>query len=1180
MATSTSSKTSRSLFQRSLSKADPLLHRLTALENERQQRRIILIPSESICLPAVRALLDSPWTNLYAEGYPPSFTTHQNEDQLADLPMQIIGYRRYSDRRFYKGTDYINLVEALARRRAAEVFATDDVPADEIFANVQALSGAAANLAIYDAFVKPGETVMGMDLMQGGHLSHGSQFHSTGKQHRIVSYGIDRKTGRLNYDHILELAKETRPKMMIGGYTSYPFAPDWSRLREIADEVGAVLMADIAHPAGMVAGGAYPSPIGKADVTVFTTHKTLMGPRGAVILTTDEDKAQAIDTAVFPGQQGGPHVNNIAGIAAVLEIAKTPAYKELQKSIVQNAATLAKALEKEELTLAYGGTDTHLMLIDLKTVRDKKQEPLLGEIAVRILEMVGVVTNKNTLPGDDVTALATGIRLGTPWITQRGITDEGLHELAAIIAHTLKAIHPFHYDGLTGTLPRGKIDWKTLEELKDRAAELAASLEGDDDNASTYPHYHFSTPVRCGCCKEGTSETTGVVHELPPQCLFRLTGPRVEAFLSNLVPADLSELLPGNTLRTYLFDNEGKLLDDVLVQRIAPRDDARDNGFYLFSNPPNVPRVTEWLRGHADGYLLFEPNDIRMKVEGPVMVENFSDFNPLGKEQATLLLVAGDQALSRLTKALEGLDEESVLLSAHEGWNVAALPESARKIVGEKLMAQGFEFDCRKTCNGLRERAGWPVWDIETPPVLDIHAVYESDPEAFALYKPYFVGQLRLKDLPAAKEALPEFVWMAEEETPKKTPLYDWHKQHSKKIIPFAGWDMPVWYTSILEEHQVVRNAAGLFDVAHMGVFGIRGPGATDFLDLVTTNYVRWFPVGQSFYSYLLDPKGDVIDDIMIYHVGHEDYLMVVNASNENEDWAWLEAVNQNLVKIDREIPARRRLREVDLRNLKDPQWGEDMRVDLAFQGKASLPVLMQLCDDPKQARALEILPRTHLTRVSLQGVDAVIARTGYSGESIGYELLIHPEKLPALWEKILEVGAPLGVAACGLGARDSLRTEAGLPLYGHELNGPQNISPAGAGFPSYVKLHKPFFIGRRAFIEREENRDMEVVRFLVDRSGEKPLHPGDTVAAKNGMVIGVVTSCVVDPRRFQVGQAYVFSRFAKEGPISVIPAAKGATKPGETEPGKRTVLPVEAEIVTRFPMRKANQEYVASEGD
>ncbi len=1120
MATRKSSESLQSLFQRNLSRVDPILNQLTRLEEERQQRRIILIPSESICLPAARRLLDSPWTNLYAEGYPPSFTTHQNEDELADLPMQIIGYRRYSDRRFYKGTDYINLVEALARRRAAEAFANEAVPADEIFANVQALSGAAANLAIYDAFVRPGETVMGMDLMQGGHLSHGSQFHSTGKQHRIVSYGIDRKTGRLNYDDILQLAKEARPKMIIGGYTSYPFAPDWPKLREIADEVGAVLMADIAHPAGMVAGGAYPSPVGYADVTVFTTHKTLMGPRGAVILTTDEDKAQAIDSAVFPGQQGGPHINNIAGIAAVLEIAKTPAYRTLQQNIVSNAALLADSLKNEELTLAYGGTDTHLMLIDLKTIRNARKERLLGEIAVRMLEMVGVVANKNTLPGDDVTALATGVRLGTPWITQRGITEEGIKELASIIASTLKAIEPFHYDGLTGTLPRGKIDWKTLEELKDRTAELASSLDGESDAPNGYPHYHFSTPVRCGCKKNVEDKAKAVVHELPPQCLFRLTGPRVEAYLSNLVSADLSRLLPGETLRTYMFDNHGKLVDDVLVQRIAERNDKRDNGFYLFSNPPNVPQVTEWLRGHADGYLLFEPNDIRMKVEGPVVVENFDDFAMFGDEKVSLFLVAGENAETSLTKALEGLDEESVVLSVNGNWNVAALPETARKVVGEKLLVQGFVFDCPKTCNGLRQNWGWPVWDAEERPVLDIAEIYEKDSEAFAIYKPYFVGQLRLKDTPEAQKSLPEFVWLAEEEEPKKTPLYDWHKQHSKKIIPFAGWDMPVWYTSILEEHQVVRNTAGLFDVAHMGVFGIRGPGATDFLDLVTSNYVRWFPIGQSFYSYLLDPKGQVIDDVMIYHVGDEDYLMVVNASNEDEDWSWLQAVNRNLVKIDDEIPARRRLKEVDLRNLKDPQWGDDRRVDLAFQGKASLPVLMQLCDDPKQARALEILPRTHLTRVMLQGADTVVARTGYSGESIGYEILVHPEKLVMLWEKFLEVGEPLGVAACGLGARDSLRTEAGLPLYGHELNGPQQISPAGAGFPSYVKLHKPFFIGRRAFINEDEKRTMEVVRFLVDRTGEKPLHPGDTVVAKNGTVIGVVTSCAYDPRRFQVGSS------------------------------------------------------------
>ena len=217
-------------------------------------------------------------------------------------------YRRYSDRRYYKGVEYVNVLESLARRRAAEAFATDTVPPEEIWANVQPLSGSPANSAIYAALVPPGSTVMGMDLLHGGHLTHGSPANRSGKLYNIVSYGIDPKTERLDYDAIEELARQHKPKMIIAGYTSYPWMPDWARFRQIADAVGAYLLADISHIAGMVAAGVVPSPVGHAHVISFTTHKTLYGPRGACILTTDKKLARKVDAAVFPGEQGGPHV--------------------------------------------------------------------------------------------------------------------------------------------------------------------------------------------------------------------------------------------------------------------------------------------------------------------------------------------------------------------------------------------------------------------------------------------------------------------------------------------------------------------------------------------------------------------------------------------------------------------------------------------------------------------------------------------------------------------------------------------------------------------------------------------------------------------------------------------------------------------------------------------------------
>jgi len=462
---------------RNLLEADPQTAALIAAEERRQREKIIMIPSESLTPMAVREALASPFTSVYAEGYPRRAMMDLPPERLADIDEQLANYRRYADRRFYKGTEFADLVESLAARRAAESFATPEYPASRIHANVQPLSGAAANLAVYEAFVEPGETVMGMALTEGGHLTHGSEFNVTGKRYRIVSYSVDPGTGRLDYDRIGELAEEYRPRMIIGGFTSYPWKPDWARFREIADSVGSILLADVAHTAGMIIGGVYPNPVGYADVISFTTHKTLCGPRGAVILATDPKIARRIDTAIFPGQQGGPHVNKFAAIAVALKLAQRPEFAELQRRIVANATALAEGLKENGITLAYGGTDTHLLVIDLKGIESETGFPLMGEIAARILDLAGIVCNKNTIPGDRSAADARGIRLGTPWATQRGMTEDDMRELASIISRVLKGIRPFSYPGLNGELSRGKIPLSTLEEARREVRGLLARVE-------------------------------------------------------------------------------------------------------------------------------------------------------------------------------------------------------------------------------------------------------------------------------------------------------------------------------------------------------------------------------------------------------------------------------------------------------------------------------------------------------------------------------------------------------------------------------------------------------------------------------------------------------------------------------------------------------------------------------
>ncbi len=1074
------------LLRDNLEKVAPFVADLIRWEEERQARKLILIPSESSAPKAVRQALSSVFQNIYAEGYPPLRMTRAPEERLRDVAWQLAFYRRYADRRFYKGVDYVHFVECLAQRRCAELFAHGPIRPEHIYVNVQALSGSAANLAVYWALMQPGDTLMGLDLFQGGHLTHGSEFNISGQRYRVVSYGVNPRTERLDYDNIRDLAREVRPKVIVAGYTSYSWAPDWAAFRAIADEVGAYLVADIAHTAGMAAAGVYPNPVGLAHVTTFTTHKTICGPRGAVILTTDEELAQAIDMAVFPGEQGGPHVNKFAALSVAFRIAQTGQFRQLQHQIVANTQALADGLTKRGLRLAYGGTDTHLLLVDLKSVpqgnRKGRPYPVWGEPAVRILDLAGIVANKNTIPGDTETSLATGVRMGTPWVTQRGLDEADMDTLAGLIHRVLTSIKPFAYNGLIGTLPRGKIELEVLEEVRQGVAALAGKAGIDFEfEPSGYPHFETGG--------QGDKETGRL----------RVTGWRARPFVQQVVTANVSELAPGASVATYILDRGGRLMDEVVVTREEPDEWERER-YIITPTPENAASVTAWLRGLADGYVLFDDEDVFRKVEGPVVVEE-----------------------------AEGLGD----------WETGRLGGEEQGTAAAELFA--------------------------------------AHPEAFDLTKPYFVGQACLNEF-APQVEKEGWRWEEPESPLKRTPLYEVHKRMGAKIVPFAGWDMPVWYTSVSDEHRAVREAAGLFDVAHMGVFEVEGPHATAFLDTVLSNYAAWLEDGQSCYGYLLDPNANIIDDVMIYRRRADLYLMVVNASNEDKDWDWLNAVNERRVIIDRERPWVQVEAQAILRNLKDPASGERQKRDIALQGSASLPTLQALTGDPELKAALARVRRTDMIECELAGIPLVIARTGYCGEEWGYEILVHPDEIVNLWEAILEAGEPFGVKPTGLAARDSTRTEAGLPLYGHELAGPFDISPIEAGFPGYVKYHKPFFIGRDVLLAREEKRTREVIRFRVNQKGMRRPHTGDPVVNRKGQYIGQVTSCSIDTKGYLLGLAIVEKRYnVPETPIAIFPLG-GKSLDEALLRGKRVALPVEATVLTRFPEREGTRMRMGGE--
>ncbi|MFY3792960.1 serine hydroxymethyltransferase [Ureibacillus sp. MALMAid1270] len=369
-------------------------------EKKRQQSNIELIASENFVSEAVMEAQGSVLTNKYAEGYP--------------------------GKRYYGGCEHVDVVEDIARDRVKQLFGAK-------FANVQPHSGAQANMAVYYTLLQPGDTVLGMNLSHGGHLTHGSPVNFSGVQYNFVEYGVTKDTNVIDYEDVRAKALEHKPKLIVAGASAYPRVIDFAKFREIADEIGAYLMVDMAHIAGLVATGEHPSPVPYAHFTTSTTHKTLRGPRGGLILTNDEELAKKIDKAVFPGIQGGPLMHVIAAKAVAFGEALQPEFKEYAIQIKANAKSLAETLTEEGLKIVSGGTDNHLLLVNVKSVG------LTGKVAEHVLDEVGITCNKNTIPYDEEKPFVTsGIRLGTAAVTSRGFKEEDLREVGLIIAKLLK----------------------------------------------------------------------------------------------------------------------------------------------------------------------------------------------------------------------------------------------------------------------------------------------------------------------------------------------------------------------------------------------------------------------------------------------------------------------------------------------------------------------------------------------------------------------------------------------------------------------------------------------------------------------------------------------------------------------------------------------------------------------
>ena len=1024
-------------------------------ERERQWRKLVMIPSESICHPAAAEVLSCDLGNIYAEGRPQPILCHDPEDSAFDRARFDSWRTRLSDKRFYKGTAGADRVELIAQECIRKVFASLPGSPDvcDIRVNVQALSGAAANLAVYDALLVPGDGLMGLDLSHGGHLTHGSEFNFSGKTYRVHSYGVDATTRRLDYDRIREDARQARPRLIIGGASSYSWDFDWAALRRIADDVGAYLLADVAHLAGMVAAGVLANPLPHAHVVTFTTHKTLCGPRGAVILSADPEIARLIDASVFPGFQGGPHMNSIAAIGRLFELilADYDSFCEFQRKTVSNTGVFAERLVEEGFTLEYGGTNTHMVLVDLKQWPVHGEMPVDGEIASRLLEMAGVVCNKNVIPGDTDGAHASGLRFGLPWLTQRGVTEEHLCEIARIMRSVLAGVHTTTvYSPLGDRRCRGRVAPGVLAEAAERAFAIAQALP--------YP----PRPPRA----------------VPPPQAARIgdrvalvvRGDKARLALSEMLTARLTH--DGAPVRARMLRNDGTEIDDVIAAELPPA--GRHERWLLAPHARRQDDVRQWISTLSDGYLLFDQDDRQKKVDGPCTVA------PI---------------------------------------DVASLPAD------------------------LVER-------IKT--FCDAPA---CDPT-----KPYFIGQeiVYAETNPSAKRA---YEYVAPELPLRRTPLNRVHRDLGAKLAPFAGWEMPIEYpTGIPAEHRAVRTAAGLFDVSHMRAIEVAGPHALAFLDTLLANCVSRLDPGQAQYSYLLYPDGTAADDLYAYRRERDRFMLVANAANAERVIDWMGAVNARDVVIDGRMPAKEIDGPVEIRDLHDA--GDDSLAGLALQGPLSRRILCALSRHSRERAAIERLAPSSFICADLAGLSALVARTGYTGERIGYEIYVHPESAVALWNALVDAGRPFGLLPAGLGARDSTRVEAGLPLFGHELEGKLAITLTEAGYGFIVRLHVPFFIGRDPYIERTDRSRRHVIR--LRGQGRRTVRPGHVILDPQRSVAGEVTSfAYIQEDKTFIALACVDESFQ---PLPGETVTGARVPPDKLTPDLPTQSLVEMTALPRFP--------------
>ncbi len=1018
-------------WQSPMAQVDPWLAALLEREEQRQFQKISLGAASSLCPLAVRMAQASVFSNIDAEGYPPKRLSQVGWEQLLDLDEQIAYYQRYGDSRFNKGTELANLVEVAAQRRAAAVFSTDwadnsdiTVSSSDIFVNLQCPTGSLANTAVFEALLKPGDVVLSMNLVDGGHLSHGSPLHRSGRTYKIVHYAVDPSTQRLDYDQIRDLIHQHHPKLIVGGASSYPWAIDWKKFRQIAEESEPrpYILADISHPAGLVAAGLIPNPIGYADAVTFTTYKTFCGPRGAAILSTDRTIAELIDRAVFPGLQSAPIFQQVVALAVAFEIARTPEFKLLQQKIAENARLLHRFLTQMEIPTAFGGTDTHIVIANVGKVPTSSNLRLTGDIVAGILERVGISCNSNLIPGDKFVTLASGIRLGTTWISQLGYGETEVREIAAIIADVCKGVKLYSYYGLRREIPGGKVKEELLQSAAQRVkALLRKGLEPEtfskqmsSPGNETTAQPTFVTSRNLADSKDERSQLEALI----------VSGERSYSFLQSIISRDIYALEPGKAFPALILNQDGEKRFDILVQCLAGEPRPQ---FLLVYRPQPGTKLGDWLHMLSDGFVEIEKDDPRKTLDGPVVIK-----------------------------------------SADAGYIDAVLA----------------------------------IVDAQADTGSKADPLIEQD-------KPYFIGQIALPHDASPGQSRFEFAGDdVSRISSTLSPLTQLHKAAGATFADFYGYEVPFFYTSISQEHEQVRKNAGLFDLFHKELLGFRGQGAKRFLDLVLTEHISQLAIGDSCRTCILSPEGMLMSDCILYRFDSDYFIMELEPINARLVEKGLRAVADRNVVIDPARPEIKVDRSCSITNLKT---SSSAQMILALQGPKSMSILQKLLDETKSRSVLQNMRKGQISELSLAGVTLWIARRGYTGETAGFELIVPQLKAESIWNALITAGHDYSLQAIGLKAADSLRIEAGLPLYGKDLTGPHSIDPVEAGLGSSIKLDKPFFIGRQYRLSYTTSR--KIVRLRADVPDVAEVEP--VMLNDAGNTIGRVTSAAAISGRF-----------------------------------------------------------------